>query len=593
MSNKKRILAMAVVLVLAMIAIPFFGAYANANRQVTITVDGQVVSFTGQGPIMDNNRVLVPVRGIFEHLGFEMTWDSSTRMARLVNNDTVIIIPANSDSFVVNRSIVTLDTPQQMVNNRMYIPLLAVADVIGGTAEWDSSNRVARLVSQTPRPSPTPARTPSPTPQPTPSPMPTITPSPIPTIAASPSPAPSPTVAPTPTTLPSPTPTTTIAPFAGSTRPISGGLMNTLAVTSDGGLWSFGNNTSGQIGDGTITTTLADESGPENNDRLAPIRILENVVAVTTATLPPSFPSNATSRIYSRAFAITRDGVLWGWGGGLWDWNEIGMSSISPGDIHPTPDHDTSLPVPIMGGVLEVSATFTYTYIIRSDNSLWGWGIGYEDDFIGGERNGSGIVHIMDNVIAVSAGFDHTLAITTDGALWAWGRNHFGQLGDGTNEDRHRPVKIAEGIRSISAGNRHSMAITTNGELLGWGLNRGGQVGDGTTEYRNRPMHIKNNVIAVSAGVARTLALTADNTMWGWGSHLANQDGEIITAQTRPMYLMDNIAAICATNGSHLIAVTTSGELLTWGSNRYGQLGNGTVSSSLEFITILDNIMLP
>jgi len=103
-------------------------------------------------------------------------------------------------------------------------------------------------------------------------------------------------------------------------------------------------------------------------------------------------------------------------------------------------------------------------------------------------------------------------------------------------------------------------------------------------------MHIMNNVIAVSAGVARTLALTADNTMWGWGSHLTNQDGEIITAQTRPMHLLDNIAAICATNGSHLLAITTSGELLTWGSNRYGQLGNGTVNSSLEFISILENI---
>jgi alpha-tubulin suppressor-like RCC1 family protein len=49
----------------------------------------------------------------------------------------------------------------------------------------------------------------------------------------------------------------------------------------------------------------------------------------------------------------------------------------------------------------------------------------------------------MDNVVAVSAGDGHTLAVTSDGILWAWGDNSYGQLGDGTKEDRLLPVRIS------------------------------------------------------------------------------------------------------------------------------------------------------
>jgi hypothetical protein len=43
---------------------------------------------------------------------------------------------------------------------------------------------------------------------------------------------------------------------------------------------------------------------------------------------------------------------------------------------------------------------------------------------------------------SVAAGGSHSLALTTDGSLWAWGGNGCGQLGDGTTEDNHSPVRI-------------------------------------------------------------------------------------------------------------------------------------------------------
>lgn len=52
----------------------------------------------------------------------------------------------------------------------------------------------------------------------------------------------------------------------------------------------------------------------------------------------------------------------------------------------------------------------------------------------------------MDGVIAVSAGGHHSIAVKTDGSLWVWGDNNYGQLGDGTREDRYTPVKIMDGM---------------------------------------------------------------------------------------------------------------------------------------------------
>jgi len=176
MNKKKKFLVLVCVLMLVMTAIPFFAAYAN--RPLSVTVDGQLVLFTDQQPIMDSNRVLVPVRGAFEHMGFEVRWDASSRVARLERGDTIVIIPADMETFFVVEStrtrIITPDVPQSMVNNRMLLPLRAVAEAVGATAHWNNTHRVAEIRSSaTPTPVPTPTSTPAPSPTPVPTPSPT------------------------------------------------------------------------------------------------------------------------------------------------------------------------------------------------------------------------------------------------------------------------------------------------------------------------------------------------------------------------------------------------------------------------------------
>ena len=179
-------------IVMAIILAFLFGLYpgvitmvtAQSHNSIRVTVDGVFVYFEDVQPQMINNRVLVPVRGVFEHLGFNVDWIPQFRMATLANNDFFIEIPADGSYFMINGRQEFPDVPQQLIDGRLMLPLRAIAEAVGGTADWDGGNHIAIINTQagthqtvTPMPSPSPAATPTPTSTPTP---PTPTPTPVP-----------------------------------------------------------------------------------------------------------------------------------------------------------------------------------------------------------------------------------------------------------------------------------------------------------------------------------------------------------------------------------------------------------------------------
>ena len=146
-STKRRVaLALAFALALA-IALPFT---AHASTSITVTVDGQQVSFQYQEPVMINNRIFVPVREVFELMGFDVDWDNQERSAVLAGRDTLIVIPAGGATFYVNGTAITPEEPQRMIGNRLMLPLRAVAEAAGGTANWDAANRVGVITTNSP-----------------------------------------------------------------------------------------------------------------------------------------------------------------------------------------------------------------------------------------------------------------------------------------------------------------------------------------------------------------------------------------------------------------------------------------------------------
>ena len=188
----------------------------------------------------------------------------------------------------------------------------------------------------------------------------------------------------------------------------------------------------------------------------------------------------------------------------------------------------------LMAPVQSFSSGVAHTAAIKTDGSLWSWGdntwmqLGdgtYED------RHEP--VKIMDDVQSVSLGAFHSAAIKTDGSLWLWGRNNKGQLGDGSINDRHEPVKIMDGVQSVSLGCWHCAALKTDGSLWLWGFNEEGQLGDGSTEYRYEPVKIMDGVQTVSLGLYLSAAIKADGSLWLWGR---NTHGELGDGSTEDRY---------------------------------------------------------
>jgi len=350
---------------------------------------------------------------------------------------------------------------------------------------------------------------------------------------------------------------------------IAAGNYFSMVICANGDLWVWGRNTQGQLGDGTT------------EDRHAPVRITNDTVAVSAGGM--------------HSFAVSADNSLWAWG-------DNGRGRLGDG----TTENRLS-PVHILDEVIAISASRdvleAHSLAIGNDGVLWAWGTN------SGGRLGDGTtrtsylpVSIIDDATAVSSGGgselggSHSLAITTDGGLWAWGNNRHGQLGDGTTENRHYPVKIMDNVIAVSAGLHHSMAISADGTLWAWGSNVHGRLGDGTSgtrEGRLSPVKIMDNVIAISAGNRNSMAITYDGVLWAWGSNTDGRLGDGTTRQSSsPVRIMDDVIAV-STGNFHSLAIGADGSLWAWGSNEHGQLGDGTTEDRHYPIRIMEDVLMP
>ena len=121
---------------------------AQASDDIRVTIDGAAVTFEGQGPIIVDGRTLVPVRGVFEQLGFTPVWDRDARTATLTREDYTIVITIDSATFTTNGAAHTLDVPAQIMNGSTMLPLRAVLESVGYELNWDSATRTVLITSR-------------------------------------------------------------------------------------------------------------------------------------------------------------------------------------------------------------------------------------------------------------------------------------------------------------------------------------------------------------------------------------------------------------------------------------------------------------
>lgn len=202
----------------------------------------------------------------------------------------------------------------------------------------------------------------------------------------------------------------------------------------------------------------------------------------------------------------------------------------------------------------------------------------------------------VGKAVSVSLAYQHGGAVTEDGSLYMWGSDEDGALGNGTNERwNEQPVKVLENIRSVSVGDDQngpvSGAVTEDGNLYMWGSNFQGKLGDGTEEDRNKPVKVLENVQSVSLGGSRNGAVTEDGSLYVWGD---NFYGQIVRTSASeyycsPVKVLENIQSVSLGTG-HIGAVTKDGDLYMWGDNRHGELGDGTEELRREPVKVLENV---
>lgn len=327
------------------------------------------------------------------------------------------------------------------------------------------------------------------------------------------------------------------------------GPFNTSAIKSDGTLWTWGNNNFSQLGDGTAI------------QRLIPIQVGTETrwLSVTTGGLA--------------VVALKNDGTLWTWGSNIEGSLGLGDPNINSKNIPTQVGSDNKW--------TSISAGLGHVVALKSDGTLWAWGLNDRGQLGDGTANNSFSpiqIGTDDNWITISAGTLFTLALKSDGTLWAWGWNNDSQLGDGTSISKNIPTQVGIDNKwvTISAGQYHSAALKSDGTLWEWG------------SYVNIPIQIGTDTkwISVSSGSGHKTALKSDGTLWTWGDNYAGQlgDGTFQSKSNPTQVLGINSANTLAKGSSEIscfLSVDRRSACLT-GRNDYGQLGNlNTINNSI------------
>ena len=290
---------------------------------------------------------------------------------------------------------------------------------------------------------------------------------------------------PTPTE-PNPTPTLVTLPGdAGPVTQIAAGYDHSLALTSTGQLYAFGNNYYGQLGN--TTNNAVEEPNP----------------TPTLVTLPGEVghvTQIAAGRYHS--LALTSTGQLYAFGYNYF--GQLGSTTNNKSEEpNPTPTLVT-LPGEV-GHVTQIAAGAYHSLALTSTGQLYAFG----DNSVGqlgnatnrsGEPNPTPTLVTLPGevgpVTQIAAGAYHSLALTSTGQLYAFGNNYYGQLGNTTNnaveEPNPTPTLVTlpsevGHVTQIAAGANHSLALTSTGQLYAFGENYFGQLGNTTNNRKQEP----------------------------------------------------------------------------------------------------------
>lgn len=297
-----------------------------------------------------------------------------------------------------------------------------------------------------------------------------------------------------------------IAAFSGSniTR-VASGSLHSFAQKQGGKFFAWGDNSCGQLGDGTVTSTTIP-------------------VAVQRSDYK-TIRGGATHSI-----ALTYSGNVFTFG-----CNDVGQ--LGDGALSNYGPVQLDFP----SKTISISAGAYHSLALLEDKSILAWGYNAVGQLGNGqvtaETRPAKIAFFSKNlnVIQICSGLYHNLALTSDGKIYAWGYNNRGQLGFGSKIDQLLPVLVknlpktaTKQVVAIRCGGYHSLALLYDGTVLSWGANDSGQMSDGTQADNALPVAVKGlaaMVTGIEAGGLHNIARLANGSVMAWGYNAYGQIG--------------------------------------------------------------------
>ncbi|MFG1607170.1 RCC1 domain-containing protein [Actinoplanes sp. NPDC049265] len=296
-----------------------------------------------------------------------------------------------------------------------------------------------------------------------------------------------------------------------------------------GDLYCWGDNTYGQVGDGTTT------------DRPAPVKVLDHVLQVAAGA--------------DHTCAVLDDQTLNCWGRN--DSGQLGQGSVGVPVTSPQA-------VPgLTDDVIDLAAGGDTTCVIDENLVAGCWGSNSDGQIGDGNVSATPVptptpvdVSGVPNadLTQITVGARHTCATTERGKAICWGSDAHGQLGDGTPLTDHPLPVVVPGLSDlylISAGGDSNCAIDQDGVATCWGDNGGGQLGVGDRVDRPAPAAVDMTKVLGSPILADLIGVD------------------------------EGMLAEISIGAGHACAIDTGGNVYCWGANADGQLGDGTTTDHL------------
>ncbi len=361
--------------------------------------------------------------------------------------------------------------------------------------------------------------------------------------------------------------------FAGcathaATPQITGGADHSMALTQDGRVFTWGDDSSGQLGSGRVLFQSTPMPSVQMDAR--------NITGLAAGSY--------------HSLARMRDGSVASWGNNAY--GELGDGTLTSRGI--------ALKVTGLAGVTDIAAGEQHSLAADNRGEVWAWGSN-EDGRLGQSSSDSAHstvplkVPMLQGVVAVQAGKAHSLALTQDGRVFSWGTNYSGQLGvSGGNRSAPVPVEfLLPDIRitAIGAVSDHSFALDSDGRLWSWGENEFYQLGHRSYARSSEPRYLstleaQGKVSSFAIGPVGGAAVLTDGSLWVWGFYGRYDEPTRVSGLPGPVKQV-------RLGESHLVVTLVDGRVLASGDNRFGQLGNGSVSPTDDLVFVPTTALTP